>query len=97
MKNRTKLKHIDVILSNNNVVDDIDYREMLELSIKDLEKLAEEHSSRSKIISFFCPKCHNKTFYDVDTEVKNKIDVDYDDLFICEECGFEAFFTGLFE
>lgn len=41
-------------------------------------------------LAFICPKCRNKTMYDVDNEVTSKADVDYNDRFICEECGFEA-------
>lgn len=41
------------------------------------------------IVSFECPSCHNKTLYDIDREVLKVSDVDYQDRFICDECGSE--------
>ena len=49
-------------------------------------------SSKDVIKSFECPLCGNHTLYDVDNDVYNpSFDVDYHDLFVCEECGNEVY------
>lgn len=41
------------------------------------------------IIYFQCPACQTKALVDVDNEVRSLLDVDYQDRFVCEECGEE--------
>ena len=41
------------------------------------------------IIYFQCPACQTKALVDVDNEVRRLLDVDYQDRFVCEECGEE--------
>ena len=41
------------------------------------------------IIYFQCPACQTKALVDVDNEVHRLLDIDYQDRFVCEECGEE--------
>lgn len=41
------------------------------------------------IIYFQCPACQTKALVDVDNEVRRLLDIDYQDRFVCEECGEE--------
>lgn len=40
-------------------------------------------------IYFQCPSCQTKALVDVDNEVRRLLDIDYQDRFVCEECGEE--------
>lgn len=44
-------------------------------------------------LSFYCPRCHNKTLYSVENEIRSPMDVDYREIFVCDECAseFEAY------
>ncbi len=44
-------------------------------------------------LSFHCPSCHNKTLYSMEKDIRLPIDVDYREIFVCDECGseFEAY------
>ena len=44
-------------------------------------------ASEGRIQSFMCPKCHNNTLYDTESDVYKLMDIGYDDLFVCDECG----------
>lgn len=39
--------------------------------------------------SFICPKCRNKTLYDITREVKNFSQIQNGDIMICDECASE--------
>ena len=39
--------------------------------------------------SFICPKCKNKTLYDITREVKNFGQLKNGDIMICDECASE--------
>lgn len=44
-------------------------------------------------LSFYCPVCHNKTLYSLENEIRSPMDVDYREIFVCDECAseFEAY------
>ena len=46
-------------------------------------------ASVDNIIYFQCPACQTKALVDVDNEVRRLLDIDYQDRFVCEECGEE--------
>ena len=46
-------------------------------------------AASSQIIALTCPHCHNRTVYDVETEARRLLDIDYWDLCVCDECGSE--------
>ena len=46
-------------------------------------------ASTDSEMMFWCPKCHNQAVTDVDTEVHQLLDLDYQDHCVCNECGAE--------
>lgn len=46
-------------------------------------------SSSQSNLAFMCPCCHNNTVYSTEKDIHNIFDVDYEELFICDECGSE--------
>lgn len=46
-------------------------------------------SSYDDILSFTCPICQNDTLYSTEKDIYHPYEVDYEDLFICDECGAE--------
>lgn len=41
------------------------------------------------ILSFICPICQNDTVYSAEKDIYHPYEVDYEELFICDECGAE--------
>lgn len=52
-------------------------------------KKQQVQASVDNIIYFQCPACQTKALVDVDNEVRSLLDVDYQDRFVCDECGEE--------
>ena len=52
-------------------------------------KKQQVQASVDNIIYFQCPACQTKALVDVDNEVRRLLDIDYQDRFVCEECGEE--------
>lgn len=52
-------------------------------------KKQQVQASVDNIIYFQCPACQTKALVDVDNEVHRLLDIDYQDRFVCEECGEE--------
>ena len=52
-------------------------------------KKQQVQAAMDNIIYFQCPACQTKALVDVDNEVRSLLDVDYQDRFVCEECGEE--------
>lgn len=48
-----------------------------------------QSATDSKILSFTCPVCQNKTVYSTEQDVHHVYEVDYHEHFICDECGTE--------
>ena len=52
-------------------------------------KKQQVQAAMDNIIYFQCPACQTKALVDVDNEVRRLLDIDYQDRFVCEECGEE--------
>ena len=55
--------------------------------------LKDDIKAATSNLSFYCPICHNKTLYSLENEIRSPIDVDYREIFVCDECAseFEAY------
>ena len=55
--------------------------------------LKDDIKAATSNLSFYCPRCHNKTLYSLENEIRSPMDVDYREIFVCDECAseFEAY------
>lgn len=55
--------------------------------------LKDDIKAATSNLSFYCPICHNKTLYSLENEIRSPMDVDYREIFVCDECAseFEAY------
>lgn len=54
-----------------------------------MKRLIKASKDTKEIKSLVCPNCANKTLYDVDADIYDLNDIDYHDVFVCDECGSE--------
>lgn len=47
------------------------------------------YNAYGDILSFICPICQNDTVYSTEKDIYHPCEVDYEELFICDECGAE--------
>lgn len=50
-----------------------------------------ENLNENKILQFICPVCTNKTLGSIEQDVYNVRDINYHEIFVCDECGEEFY------
>ena len=58
-------------------------------SVNSSTDIQSSYNAYGDILSFICPICQNDTVYSTEKDIYHPCEIDYEELFICDECGAE--------